>query len=836
MTVSDYRRLPLACLVLCVAIVTAGVTRGEPPVPVLETVFPAGSAAGQTVDVTIAGGNLNGLKTLLCNAPGFHCELFEPNRFHVTIPPDAPPGAYDLSAVCDNGLSAPRTFTISQRNELLEVEPNDSWQTAQSVPLNVVVNGRMEKGGDFDHFQFAAQRGQRVVIECQAERIDSRMRAVLEVLDAEGRRLAVNRGYFGIDPLIDFRVPADGAYVVKVQDLVSSGSAEHYYRLEIDTGPRVAFAVPCVIQRGQRTRVTLHGWNLPGAANHGSETASTSGEQTGVGSSDQSPALFDQVDVDIPETQARETWSLPAPFQPAQAVLDGFAYHLAGSHAPVIIGVTDVPVTLDRSDNHSPSSAQSISQPCEVSGQLVAGDDRDWFAIQAQRGEVLYIEAFGERIHSPVDLDVSLFDASGVQELARFSDELENAGGKFLPTSHLDPSGRWVAPADGRFLIMVRNLTGGLEADPRRVYRLSVRREEPDFRLVAVPHRDGPAALNIPRGGRAVLDVVAIRRRGLNGPIRITAHDLPSWIECPDVWLGPGVNRGTLVVTADRTAPLEVGTLQLEGSGELAEARAVRGGTIVRSGLPNGWGRLTSQIPFAVSADAPLKITADGHEPLEHHLYGKLQVRHSPGGIVDVAVHVERREADHLAPVKLTAIGLPDEIGNQTTIIPAGQQKGYISFYLPATLREGSYSLTIRAETTVPLPNEKKTEAVTVYSNPVTVDVQPAAFHVEVDRETPTRIKRGQIAQVNYLARRMHGFIGKIHTELAAPGRVTNIGGLRGRGVTSVGQVETGTIQVIANEDAPLGQQPFLRLYGVGVVEDQPIYHGSCFLNLEIVE
>jgi hypothetical protein len=54
--------------------------------------------------------------------------------------------------------------------------------------------------------------------------------------------------------------------------------------------------------------------------------------------------------------------------------------------------------------------------------------------------------------------------------------------------------------------------------------------------------------------------------------------------------------------------------------------------------------------------------------------------------------------------------------------------------------------------------------------------------------------------------------------------------------VTFVGQTESGTIQVIANEDAELGRQPFLRLYAVGVVEDKPTYHGSCFLNLEIVE
>ena len=87
--------------------------------------------------------------------------------------------------------------------------------------------------------------------------------------------------------------------------------------------------------------------------------------------------------------------------------------------------------------------------------------------------------------------------------------------------------------------------------------------------------------------------------------------------------------------------------------------------------------------------------------------------------------------------------------------------------------------------------------------------------------------------QIKYTARRINGFINKIHTELAAPDEVL---GLRGRGVTFVGQSESGTIQIVANDDAQLGRQPFLRLYAVGVVEDQAVYHGSCFLNLGVVE
>ena len=74
--------------------------------------------------------------------------------------------------------------------------------------------------------------------------------------------------------------------------------------------------------------------------------------------------------------------------------------------------------------------------------------------------------------------------------------------------------------------------------------------------------------------------------------------------------------------------------------------------------------------------------------------------------------------------------------------------------------------------------------------------------------------------------------IDKIHTEVEAP--AVKVDGLRVRGVTFVGQTEEGTLQIIANEDAPLGKQPFIRLSAVGVVEDQAVYHGSCFLNLEI--
>ena len=329
-----------------------------------------------------------------------------------------------------------------------------------------------------------------------------------------------------------------------------------------------------------------------------------------------------------------------------------------------------------------------------------------------------------------------------------------------------------------------------------------------------------------------------MRRRGLAGPIQVSAKNLPPGISCPDIWLGPGVDSAPLVVTAERHVAPFAGKLELTGHSPLAGTRIVRGGAVVLKGPAGVASRVTQDVNYSVAGDVPLRLTADAHAMKKHQLYGELKVRHSPGCILDVVVEVERTELNHEAPVKLTGVGVPGLIPNQSVTIPAGQHRGTLSFYLPPTLSLGQYSLAVEGETTVGVgpqdaAGKQKTEKVTVTSNSVSFDVQPAAFVVAADPFAPRKIRRGEIVQLEYSARRTNGFIGKIHTELDAPGEII---GLRGRGVTFTGQTETGSIQIVASDDAPLGTQPFLRLYGIGVVEDQAVFHGSCFVNLEIVE
>lgn len=852
----------MAYLLLFVNLLFLNSAFAQPP-PVLRSLFPAGGQVGTTVEVAVSGTNLEGLKELRVSGDYIRSERLESGQFRLVISADAPLGMHDLWAVGDHGISAPRPFVIGNRLELQEQRaeleptmPEPTMPELREVPLDVTVHGRIERAGAIDQYRFLASKGQRVVVDCLAERIDSRLRAVLEIHDASGRRLAVSRAYFGTDPLIDFRVPADGSYVVRIQDLALSGSPEHVYRLDLDTGPRVAFTVPSVIERGKASRVTLYGWNLDGPSPPPLSSTDPSADfANGFRTISGEPGEdFDRLEVEIPASLAEPSWPLFSRLPAAQAVLveTMFPFQLPGAHAPVVMGVTDVPVVLAGADNHGPSAAREITVPSEVSGQLVEGDQSAWFAISARRGEVLFIEGYGQRIQSPVDLQISLLDSTGQHELALFGDELRNFGGSF-PTNHLDPVGRWVCPEDGRYLIVVRNLIGGLRSDPRRIYRLSVRREEPDFQILAVTPGGDAAALNVPRGGRQTLELLAFRGRGCDGPIRVSAEDPPAGVECPDVWFGPGSERATFVVSADSHSVTGWKELRLVGemfdssvsnlnarveTGEpppSSVSRKVRGGTVVRSEVPVAGGRITSEIPFMVAGDAPLRITADGHQPLNHHLYGQLPAMHSPGGMVDVSVQIERRDPDHAAPVRLIGVGLPPTMENPTAVIPADQDRGYISFYLPPSLPAGPYSLAIQAETTV-LTKTQELKTVTVVSNPVTLDVQTPLFFVAIDPFSVTRARRGDVIQLAYSCRRLNGFIGKMHTELASPGIITDVPGLLARGVTFVGQTEKGTLQIVVNEDAPLGPQPFLRLFTVGVVEDEPIRYGSSLLSLEIVE
>ncbi len=136
---------------------------------------------------------------------------------------DVPVGQYDVRVVAAAGLSNFRAFVVGDWPEVIEKEPNNEPAKAQrGYPAGG--HQRPDRPAtDVDHYVFPAKKGQRVLINCWAWRIDSQLDGTLMVYDPQGKELAYTGDYYGKDPFIDFTAPADGDYMVKVWDFVYGG-------------------------------------------------------------------------------------------------------------------------------------------------------------------------------------------------------------------------------------------------------------------------------------------------------------------------------------------------------------------------------------------------------------------------------------------------------------------------------------------------------------------------------------------------------------------------------------------------------------------------------------
>ena len=98
---------------------------GQLPNPTLTQIFPPGAQVGETVQVTVAGRDLDEADRLIFSHPGIYGTVrtnppgeFETqpqpiaNQFNIEVPSNVPPGRYDVRVVGRFGASTPRTFYV----------------------------------------------------------------------------------------------------------------------------------------------------------------------------------------------------------------------------------------------------------------------------------------------------------------------------------------------------------------------------------------------------------------------------------------------------------------------------------------------------------------------------------------------------------------------------------------------------------------------------------------------------------------------------------------------------------------------------------------------------
>ena len=190
--------------------------------PLVNTAYPLAVSAGSAAPLQAVGvaGDLPAVKV---------------------TPEAAEAGRRWLAARADNaagskaaaGLAA---YEVSPLPEALEREPNDEADAKSGEPFSIPGgwNGRFDTPGDRDHFVFEAKKGQRIVFKGHARELGSPADLFLRILQADGKKLAEVDDTGTSEGTLTFTVPADGRYLLSVEDLLRAGGPAYTYRVEVE--------------------------------------------------------------------------------------------------------------------------------------------------------------------------------------------------------------------------------------------------------------------------------------------------------------------------------------------------------------------------------------------------------------------------------------------------------------------------------------------------------------------------------------------------------------------------------------------------------------------------
>ena len=710
----------IACALACLA----AAANAQLPVTQLTSIFPPGGKQGASVEVTIAGNDMDEVEKLVFDHPGLTAAPkmttasdLEPARrmdgqFTVTIAGDVPPGVYEARAIGRFGLSNPRPFTVGTLNELVDAGGNTAKDKALEVPVGSTVSGRVDQNS-YEFFRLNLKQGERIVVNLSAARIDSRLDGTLVVLAPNGRELARVKDGVGIDPVLDFTAPAEGSYLLRLSDAIYGGGNDYFYRLTVSAAPFVDFIFPPSGPAGSNNQYTVYGRNLPGGQ---------PAEGLLLGGA---PLQKLQVNIAIPaDDPGKATPALGELGAPRQAWTDGVEFRLptpSGPANPVTVNIAKAPVVIEQEPNDEPAKATKVTLPCEVAGQFYPQRDADWIEFQAKKGDVYWIEVFSHQLGLHSDPAIAIFRVTKNDKGEEQQSEVAQADDDPSPTqrrgnnnnaeefeaSHDDPSTKFTAPEDGTYRVMIRDQFGDGRKDPSYVYRLAIRPPTPDFRLLAsatllrTQQQQNQMPLASPvirKGGTLAIGLEVQRRHDFDGEIAVSVEGLPGGVTCAGAVLGGGVERGALVLVAADSAAAWAGPIKIVGKSKAGDRELLRE---ARYGL-TVWGSANrqQQSPAYRLADTlHLGVIDKETEPALVRIGEDKIWETSLGGKLEIPVTVTRRE-DFKEAIKLTATGLPQQIRPKELNIDGSKSEGKFELELnQQNTPVGAYTFYAKGET-----------------------------------------------------------------------------------------------------------------------------------------
>lgn len=348
-----------------------------PATPEITRLEPRGVTAGATTKIKLVGKNLAGVKAVKFTNPGLSATVTATDskgasaELAITADAKTPRTPIEASVVTPVGESAKKKLLVDSLPQII-ASPAPQPVALDQLPINVW--GTLAGTGQQDQFRFTAKKGQTIVFDLAAKRVESKaLSPRLEILDSEHKLLAANNGLdSGSDPFIAFTAPRDGTYTVRVLEITLEGSPDHAYRLTIGELPYVTGWWPLSVPANGESQVHLVGHNL---------TTKTVTVKAGADG-----------EVTLP--------------------MDTDAYR---SRVNMRVAASTLPEAIEQEPNNRPEQAQPLTIPGSVNGRLEAKDasDFDLYRLDVEKGAQVVIETRAAMLGSPADTKIEVLDAKG---------------------------------------------------------------------------------------------------------------------------------------------------------------------------------------------------------------------------------------------------------------------------------------------------------------------------------------------------------------------------------------------------------------------------------------
>ncbi|NNE90075.1 MAG: peptidase [Verrucomicrobiales bacterium] len=567
--------------------------------PDFQNTSPRGAKRGTEVQVTFTGSRIDDAQEILFHQPGISFKDLKwavdekTKRGSLTatlvIAPDARLGEHQLRLRCKSGVTYARTFWVSQFDNVAEVEPNDSFEEPQTIPLNSTVTAAV-KPEEVDFFKVQAKKGQRISVEIEGLRINNvRNRVAIDpyvaILDKDRFELAVSddSALLKQESVISIVAPEDGEYVIEIRDASYQGSGR--YRAHIGSFPRPLAIYPSGAKAGSETEFTLIG--------------------------DPKGTYKAKAKMPVDLVDEHEVFGMHENLIPA-----------SGNK----VRVSPFENVLEAEPNNKKEEATNAphSLPLAFNGILEEPGDTDYFKFTAKKGERYRFKTYANRIGSPVDTVLYIYNEKG-----------GSVGSNDDADGSKDSRVDFNCPADGVYFVRVKDMLdrGGKDF----VYRVESEPYTPGI-LVTMPEmlrRDNQyrKQFNIPQGNNFAM-VVNVSRQNLSGDLQFDLPKLPAGVTWEAGTIPKNLSQFPILLKAAPDAPVagamydfQVKTVDAEKPvvGKYSQSIA-----FVR-GNPNGtayYTRSNDQLPIAVVEKAPFSISIDQPKvPIVRNGTMKLKIR-----------------------------------------------------------------------------------------------------------------------------------------------------------------------------------------------------------------